>query len=174
MFLLVTSIFCNQVLFSQQLNAKAHAELIARDNFSKSKHVRKEKYGIVKEVNRVIVSEPVIKKDINDYSGSYEALDLHYILELTATEKTSTGILKIPGKENNIYQTFPLKDIFIKDAYFKAILVRTVESKEPLEGVFINKNDNGVVDFGLGIKLQNSMTKDGLIIDKLFFKKIKK
>jgi len=29
MFLLVTSIFCNQALFSQQLSAKAHAELIA-------------------------------------------------------------------------------------------------------------------------------------------------
>lgn len=170
--LLVTSIFCNQILFSQQLSAKEHAEVIARENFSKSKHVRKEKYGIVKEVNRVIVSEPVIKQNIKEYSGSYEALDLHYLMELTVTEKASTGILKIPGKENNIYQTFPLKDISIKDAYFKAILVHTVGSEEPLEGVFINKNDNGVIDFGLGIKLQNSMTKDGLIIDKIFFKKM--
>ncbi len=172
MLLLLSSIFFNQILFSQQLSPKERAELIARENFSKSKHVRKEKYGIVKEMNKVTVSEPAIRQNINEYSGLYESQDLHYIIELTVTQTMNTGVLKIPGKENNIYQTFSLKNIYIRDAYFKAILVHTVGSEEQLEGVCINKNDNGVIDFGVGLLLEKTITMDGLNIDKLFFKKV--
>jgi len=46
-------------------------------------------------------------------------------------------------------------------------------SETPLEGVFINKNDNGQTEFGLGIKLSTSITIDNALhVDKLFFKKV--
>ncbi len=41
------------------------------------------------------------------------------------------------------------------------------------EGVFINKNDNGNVEFGLGIKLSKPIQlTEGLKITKIFLKKV--
>ncbi len=157
---------------AQDMQAKERAELIARESFSKSKYKKMEKYGITKEMSKVIISTPVIKKDIKDYSGAYKANGFDYTLTLNVADaKNITGTIK--EAENNVIQNFTLKNITIKDALFKAVKVNTDGIETALEGVFIDKNDNGSHDFGLGIKLPESITiNNALQIDKLFFKKV--
>ncbi|MEJ7676385.1 MAG: hypothetical protein WKG06_00585 [Segetibacter sp.] len=66
-------------------------------------------------------------------------------------EKNIKGSIKEAGG-NNGYQTFELKNIIIQDALFKAEKINPDGSITPLEGVFIDKNDNGTVGFGTRIK----------------------
>jgi hypothetical protein len=170
--LLFASLLFNHVSFSQGLSAKERAELIAQESFSKSKYMKKEKYGITKELNRVIVSTPVIQQNTADYSGVYKAygFDCTLILNIEDDQKIQATLKENDGNKSS---AFSLKQITIKDALFKAIQVDADGSETPLEGVFINKNDNGRTEFGLGIKLSKSITKDdALQIDKLFFKKV--
>lgn len=54
---------------SQELTPKEKAEAIAQNDFSKSKHEKKEKYGIVKEKHKVIESRPFFTKDLSLYEG---------------------------------------------------------------------------------------------------------
>jgi hypothetical protein len=168
---LFTSLLFNHITFSQELNAKERAEFIARENFSKSKHLKKEKYGITKELNRVIVSTPVIKKNVQDYSGVYKANGFDQTLTLRADDAQKIqATLTTNGTNKSAIQ---LGNITIKDALFKAIQVNADGTTTPLEGVFINKNDNGQTEFGLGINLVKNITKnDAPLIDKMFFKKV--
>ncbi len=159
---------------TQEVNSKVRAEIIAKENFSKSKHKKKEKYGITKEVNRVIVSSPVIKQNISEYSGVYQVHDLNYYIELKIKDKVNIeATWKEPDNTSSGFKIFYLKNISIRNALFTATKVSPEGVQELLEGVFINKNDNGIVDFGLGIKLPKSITLNGLTMDKLFFKKVK-
>ena len=80
--LLFTSLLFNHITFSQELSAKERAETIARENFSKSKYMKKEKFGVTKELNRVVVSTPVIEKNVKDYSGVYKAYGFDHTLTL--------------------------------------------------------------------------------------------
>ncbi len=159
---------------SQELTAKEQAELMAKTDFSKSKYKKKEKYGVVKEMSRVVESTPVIKDDLKDYAGIYKTEGPNYIMEIRVNDKDAVeAILRIPGTEQKEVATYQLKNSTIKDALFKAIKINKDETKEEWEGVFINKNDNGAVDFGLGIKLPNPITiTEGLRTEKLFFKKV--
>ncbi len=170
--LLFASLFFNHISFSQELNAKERAELIARENFSKSKHLKKEKFGITKEVNRTIISTPAIKQNVKDYSGVYKAIGFDYTLALSINDAQN---IQATLTENNGTTTsaLQLKNITIKDALFKAIQANADGTTTPLEGVFINKNDNGQTEFGLGIKLLKSIIKDNALqIDKMFYKKV--
>ncbi len=170
--LLFASLFFNHITFSQELTAKERAELIAGENFSKSKHLKKEKYGITKEVNKDIVSTPVIWQNVKDYAGVYKAYGFDYTLVLNIKDAPNIeGTIKENNGTNE--SAFPLKNITIKDALFKAIQVNADGTATPLVGVFINKNENGQTEFGLGIKLSKSITKDNALqIDKMFYKKV--
>ena len=171
--LLFTSLLFNHITFSQELSAKERAETIARENFSKSKYMKKEKFGVTKELNRVVVSTPVIEKNVKDYSGVYKAYGFDHTLTLNIKDAQN---IQATLKENigaNSNSTSLLKNITINDALFKAVQVNADGTDTPLEGVFINKNDNGQTEFGLGIKLSKSITIDNALhIDKLFFKKV--
>jgi len=171
--LLFASLFFNHITFSQQLSSKERAALIAKEYFSKSKYKKKEKYGITKEMNKVVISTPAIKKNVKEYSGVYKANGADYTIVLnTADKKNINGTLKEAGANNN-YNIFTLKNITIEDALFKAVKINPDGTKSPLEGVFIDKNDNGTLDFGLGLKLSKSITiNDALQTDKLFMKKV--
>jgi hypothetical protein len=172
MLLLFVSLSLSHIIFSQELNSKERAETIAREDFSKSKYLKKEKFGIIKELNRAIVSSPVIQQNVKDYSGLYKANGINYTLTLNAKDEHNIqGTLKESDGANNSISK--LKDIIIKDALFKAVQVNADGTKTPLEGVFINKNDNGSTEFGLGIKLSKSIAiNNAPQIDKLFFKKL--
>ncbi len=59
LFLYVLIAFISSNCMSQELTAKEKAEDLAKNVFSKSKHAKKEKYGVVKEKTKVIESTPV-------------------------------------------------------------------------------------------------------------------
>lgn len=170
---LLTAILVVKNSSAQDIQAKERAEFIAKESFSKSKYKKMEKYGVTKEMSKVIISTPVIKNNIKDYSGVYKANGPDYTLTLNVNEaKNITGTIK-EVNENNVIQNFTLKNITIDNALFKAIKVSAGGTETALEGVFIDKNDNGNHDFGLGIKLPESVTlNNALHIDKVFFKKV--
>lgn len=152
--------------WSQDLTAKEKAEALAQTEFSKEKYKRKEKGGFVKEMHKVIVSTPVINSDPSFYQGNYLAQGSAYQLEIRQDSQQQWLVtLKIDGTETI------LKNVVIKDGYFSARKTNNAETEE-WEGAFINKNDNGTVDFGLGVKLSNSLQLDGVQLSRLFFKKI--
>src|SRR6266545_5497498 len=51
-------------------------------SFNKSKHAVKEKYGVRVEKYKEVRSEPVIKRNLSDYSGSYEVAGMGFTLDL--------------------------------------------------------------------------------------------
>ncbi|MBC7828354.1 MAG: hypothetical protein H7122_11460 [Chitinophagaceae bacterium] len=171
-FLYTMLILAQSFAMAQESGDKQKAEQIAKEDFSKSKYLKKEKYGVVKELNRVIISQPVIKQNKYEYAGVYTVQDLGNTIELIITQNTIEAIL-IKGNNDGINDLFyKLKNIVITDALFKAAMINKNGNEEMVEGVFINKNDNGAIDFGLGIKLPQSITINGLHINKLFFKKM--
>jgi hypothetical protein len=170
-------IFLTQVLFvfisttciSQELTSKERAEAIAKNDFSKTKHKKKEKYGVVKEMNRVIESTPVINNDLSFYEGNYVYPDMDYKIEIRKDAQNKMMATLNVGDSPAVI----LKDVNIKDAFFQAVTKNANGAMEFWEGVFINKNDDGNVEFGLGIKLANPIRlTEGLSITKIFLKKV--
>ncbi len=170
-------IFLTQVLLllicafgkSQDIAPKEKAEALAKNEFSKSKHKKVEKFGVVKELNKVIVSTPIINNNLSFYDGNYIYQDLDYKIEVrTDKYNKPMATLSIAGGQDIL-----LREVSITDAFFHAVKLNADGSKELWEGAFINKNDNGNTDFGLGIKLSKpvQLTK-GLNITKIFLKKV--
>ena len=61
----------------------------------------------------------------------------------------------------------------VNKAYFSGIRINKSGEGELWEGVFIDRNDNGNSEFGLGIKLANPISlTQGLKIPGIFFKKV--
>jgi hypothetical protein len=151
---------------SQDSTAQEKAYYLAKNEFSKSRYMKKEKYGVVKELNRVIESTPFITQDFSPYSGTYTERNLHYTLEVTKDAQDKIiAILSMPGS-NDIM----LKNVNIQDACFEATK-QTRDSFEIWKGAFITKKDNDTIEFGLGILLKNTISRRGLNITRLFFKK---
>lgn len=151
---------------SQDLTAREKAEALAKTEFSKEKYKRKEKGGVVKETHRVIESTPVLNNDPSFYQGNYAVEGLTYQLEIRQnTQQQWLVTLKMGGTET------VLKNVVIKDGYFAARKTNK-DTTEEWEGAFINKNDNGRIDFGLGIKLLTLLQTEGVQSARLFFKKL--
>ncbi|MGI8583138.1 MAG: hypothetical protein ACR2KX_13120, partial [Chitinophagaceae bacterium] len=136
-----------------------------------SKYKKMEKYGVVKELNKVIVSTPVIN-NLSFYEGNYFYQDLDYKIEVrTDKYNKPMATLNIAGGKDIL-----LKDVSITDAFFHAVKQNADGSKELWEGVFINRKGyykNDEVEFGLGIKLSKPIQlTEGLQITKIFFKKV--
>ena len=154
---------------SQELSSKEKADDLAKNVFSKTKDKVKEKNGVKTEVHVKIESTPVIKNDLSFYEGNYWYQDLKYKLEIRHdANKNLMATLSIPGEAD-----VQLKNTSINQAYFSGIRVNTNGKEELWEGVFIDRNDNGNSEFGLGIKLANPISlTEGLNIGKIFFKKV--
>ena len=153
---------------SQKLTSKEQAEFLAKTEFSKSKYKKEEKYGVMKEMKKVVVSTPVVKNNISHYNGNYVYKDLEYKVEIRTDNKKMPMALSI-GNGQDIH----LKNVSITDALFQAVKQNADGTQEIWEGVFINKNDNGNVEFGLGIKLSKPIQlTEGLKITKIFLKKV--
>src|SRR5207247_1192609 len=73
---------------------KRTQEIVA--SFNKQKYAVKEKDGVRREKYKKVVSEPVIKQNIKDYSGVYEVSDLGYRIDIQAG---SDGSVKATGFE---------------------------------------------------------------------------
>ncbi|MBD0277274.1 MAG: hypothetical protein ICV81_04825 [Flavisolibacter sp.] len=154
---------------SQDLTSKEKAESLAQNEFSKSKYKKVEKYGVVKEMNKVITSTPVVQNDLHFYNGNYWYQDLQYKMEIrTDAQDKLMATLSMPNKPE-----VQLKNVSVNDAYFTGVVQYQDGSEEKWEGVFIDKNDNGNREFGLGIKLSKPIQlTEGLQLTRLFFKKV--
>jgi len=155
--------------FAQELSPKEKADDLAKNVFSKTKDKKKEKNGETTEVHIKIQSTPVIKNDLSYYEGNYWWQDLKYKLEIRLDAgKNLMATLSIPGESD-----VQLKRVSVTDAYFSGIRVNKNGEEELWEGVFIDRNDNGNSEFGLGIKPANPIPlTEGLSITRVFFKKV--
>ena len=153
---------------------KRTQEIVAA--FNKAKYAVKEKYGVRKEKYKKVVSEPVTKQNIRDYSGVYEASDFGYLINI---QVGSNGDVKAIGSEpanGDTRQTrsFRLEGAKIVGAMLTGTKVYDVGPTEKFEGVFINRTDfnsptdNGVTVFGLGV-VRNPVEFAGVTFDKLFY-----
>ena len=145
-------------------------------SFNKFKHVDKEKHGIRKEKYKKIQSEPVVKANPEDYSGTYEIPDLGFAMHLRVDHN---GKLEGDGYEPltpdpAVRRTFTLRNGTVDGALLTATKVYAAGYTEKLEGVFINRTsfdsptDKGVARFGLGT-LGRPIEVSGLTLDKFFY-----
>ena len=155
--------------FSQELSSKEKADDLAKNVFSKTKDKKKEKNGVTTEVHIKILSTPVTKDDLSYYEGNYWYQDLKYKLEIRLdADKKLIATLSVPGEPD-----VQLKKVWVDHAYFSGVRVHKNGEEEMWEGVFIDRNDNGNTEFGLGIKLANPISlTEGLKIPNIFFKKV--
>ncbi len=115
---LTVFVFICTICKSQELTSKERAEAIAKNEFSKSKHKKVEKYGVVKELNKVIESTPVINNDLSFYAGNYVYQDLDYKIEIRKDAQNKMMATLNIGNSPAIV----LKDVNIKDAFFSDAL----------------------------------------------------
>jgi hypothetical protein len=154
---------------------QARSQVIAA-SFSKFKSVSREKHGIKKEKYLKVESQPAVKANREDYSGSYEIPDLGFAMHLRVDHN---GKVKGDGYEPlnadpSVRRTFTLKDGKIDGALLTATKVYAGGNSERLEAVFLNRTtfesptDAGFTRFGLGA-LGRSIEVSGLTLDKFFY-----
>ena len=161
--------------------AQSSAETSARTNaiaasFSKFKSLSKEKHGFKKEKYLRVQSEPAVKQNPADYSGSYVMKDFDLALDLQVNaDGTFTGGGYEPLDEN-VKRTFTLRNGRIRGALATATKVYDNGASESFEGAFMNRSvyesptDKGVTIFGFGT-LGRAIEIHGLTIDKFFYEK---
>jgi hypothetical protein len=166
-------------IFAQESNSQARTqEIIA--SFSKTKHEAREIFGIRKERYKEMRSEPVVKKDINGYSGLYEVPGLGFILQIKVAGNGKIEATGYESKNNDAanVRKFVLKDTKLEGALLTAIKLYDDNLTEKFEGVFINLIDiEGIsptqierrnITFGLGVTGVQT-EKGSLKFDKLFY-----
>lgn len=153
---------------SQEKTQKEKAEALAKNEFSKAKQIEKTKDGVVKEKNRIVESTPVINSDLSFYHGNYVNEDLKYKIGIRGDEKNNLiATLKIgEGPETQLHS------VSIQDAFFQATTKNENGVEQSWEGAFINKSDDGNIEFGLGLKLPSPAELSGLQITRIFLKKL--
>jgi hypothetical protein len=145
-------------------------------SFNKFKHLSKEKHGIKKEKYLKVESNPVVKVNPEDYSGTYEIPDLGFAMHLRVDH---SGHVEGDGYEPltpdpAVRRTFTLKNGKVEGALLTATKVYAGGYTEKLEGVFIEKTtfesptDKGFSRFGLGT-LGRPIEVSGLTLDKFFY-----
>ena len=116
----------------------------------------------------------MIRENIRNYSGVYEATDFGYLINI---EVGSDGSIKAIGSEpaNGSTRRFTLEGAKIVGAMLTGTKVYNDGPTEKFEGVFINltefnsPTDNGVSSFGLGV-VGNPVEVAGVTLDKLFYR----
>ncbi|MDT5120602.1 MAG: hypothetical protein QOC96_84 [Acidobacteriota bacterium] len=140
----------------QQSDPQQRAQEIAA-SFNKSKHQVKEKHGVRIEKFKEVRSEPVVRKDAREYSGTYVAdLGAGYTMKV---EVGTDGRVQAAGSEPgpNESRKFTLRDAKIQGALLTGTKVYEDGTTEKFEGVFINRTeresqtDSGTTSFGLAV-----------------------
>ena len=145
-------------------------------SFNKFKHLSKEKHGIKKEKYLKVESNPVVKANPEDYSGTYEIPDLGFAMHLRVdhTGKVDGNGYEPLTPDPAVRRAFTLKNGKIEGALLTATKVYADGHTEKLEGVFINRTsfesptDKGFSRFGLGT-LGRPIEVSGLTLDKFFY-----
>lgn len=151
-------------------------EIVA--SFNKKKEKVKEKNGVRKEGYKEVRSQPAVKSNSSEYSGTYELSDLGsgYLLNIrVGTGGTVDGSgfepLQAGGREG---RQFMLRNARIEGALLTAEKVYADGAAEKFEGVFIERTvltsptDGGVSSFGLAV-VGRQMVIGGITTDKLFY-----
>ena len=156
-------------------SAQTRTQAIAA-SFSKEKHVVKEKRGVRLEKYKRVVSEPVVKANPQDYSGTYEAPDVGLAVQLRVDRNGSvegTGY-EPTGPDFSVRRTFTLRNGKIDGALLTATQVFANGTQDRFEGVFMNRTsfesptDKGVTLFGLGV-VGKMITVAGNTNNKFFY-----
>lgn len=154
--------------------AEARSQAIAA-SFSKFKNISKEKHGVTKAKYLKIESQPAVKANPEDYSGTYEVSDLGFAIRLRVDRSGKVeGTGYEPIVDPAVRRMFTLRDGRIEGALMTATKVYANGKSERLEGVFIDRTtfespaDKGVTRFGLGV-IGKPVEVSGLTLDKLFF-----
>jgi hypothetical protein len=145
-------------------------------SFNKFKHLKKEKFGITKEKYLRVESNPVVKANPEDYSGTYEIPDLGFAMHLRVDH---SGNVEGDGYEPltpdpAVRRAFTLRNGKIEGALLTATKVYAGGHTEKLEGVFINRTsfesptDKGFTTFGLGTA-GRPIEVSGVTLDRLFY-----
>ncbi len=156
------------------MGAQARSQAIAA-SFSKFKNVNKEKHGVTKAKYLKIESQPVVKANPEDYSGTYEVSDLGFAMRLRVDHSGKVeGTGYEPITDPAVRRMFTLRDGKIEGALITATKAYASGKSERLEGVFIERTtfesptDKGTTSFGLGV-IGKPVEVSGLTLDKLFF-----
>ena len=161
---------CTVNVFSQQLSSHARAQAVA-EAFTKKKHEVKEKFGIRVEKYKDIKSEPLVKQNLGDYSGTYGVPEFGFVISL----QVGSDRVQANGSENG--RVFRLENAKINGALLTASKVYNDGTTETFEGVFLKRTDRnsptdpGVITFGLGVVLNAPVELNGNTWDKLFYQR---
>ena len=159
----------------QESDAQRRTQEIAA-SFNKQKHAVKEKHGVRIEKYKDIRSEPAAKQNAGEYSGTYEASDLGYRIDI---QVGSDGKVQADGYEPGNgsarqARRFRLENARIAGALLTATKVYEDGATEKFEGVFIKRTEfssptsNGVSTFGLGV-VGSPVDIGGVTLDRLFY-----
>ena len=160
---------------SSARDPQARSRAIAA-SFSKFKSLSKEKHGIKKEKYLKVESQPVVKANREDYSGTYEIPDLGLALHLRVDHsgRVEGDGYEPLGGDPAVRRAFTLKDGKIDGALLSATKSYADGDTERFEAAFMNRTtyesptDTGFTRFGLGA-LGRSIEVSGLTIDKFFY-----
>ena len=166
---------------AQQTLASASAETRTRAiaaSFNKSKHVVKKKRGVRLEKYKEVRSEPMVKANLQDYSGSYEVADMGFAIRLRVDRNGNaegTGY-EPAGPDMSIRRSFTLRNGKIDGALLTATQVYANGAQNRLEGAFMKRTsfdsptDKGFTTFGLGV-IGKDFTVAGNTFDRLFYER---
>ena len=169
--------FVTANITAQQSDPQQRAQEIAA-SFNKSKHQVKEKHGVRIEKFKEVRSEPVVRKDAREYSGTYVAdLGAGYTMKV---EVGADGRVQATGAEPgpNMIRRFTLRDAKIQGALLTGTKVYENGTTEKFEGVFINRTsrenltDSVTTSFGLAVVYDPPKVESdyGFSLTKLFYK----
>lgn len=174
--LMIAAIVTATPAAAQQTSAAAQARSSAiAASFIKSKDVHKEKHGVRKDKYIRVETEPAVRQNPADYSGTYE-LDMGFGLQLRVNRDGTFEGTGYEPLDSNVRRTFALRNGRIQGALLTATKVYADGRTEPLEGAFMNRSryesptDKGVTVFGLGT-LGRPITVSGNTLDKFFYEK---
>jgi hypothetical protein len=145
-------------------------------SFNKSKHVVKDKRGIRTEKYKRVESEPVLKANPQDYSGTYEVPDMGFAVQLRVNHDGSvegTGY-EPAGPDLSVRRSFTLRNGRIDGALFTATQVYANGTQNRFEGAFMNRTsfdtpaDKGFTVFGLGV-IGKEITVAGNTTNRFFY-----
>ena len=150
---------------------QAKAQAMAA-NFNKHKDRVKEKYGVRTVKYLDVRSEPVVRQNLSDYAGAYQAGDLGYVINIRVA---SDGNIQINGNDQS--RSFRIENARIEGALLTGSKIYQDGINDKFEGVFINRTsrnsvtDVGVTKFGLGVVLTTPVEVNGNSYDRMFFEK---
>jgi hypothetical protein len=145
-------------------------------SFTKNKHVVKDKRGVRMEKYKRVESEPVVKANPQDYSGTYEVPEMGFAVQLRVNRDGSVeGTGSEPaGPDLFVRRSFTLRNGRIDGALFTATQVYANGTQNRFEGAFMNRTsfdspaDKGFPVFGRGV-IGKEITVAGNTTNRFFY-----